>query len=182
MKIEELFIENAVQRMKEIIQSKTEIVVYGVPTVPYILTGATNIEGKDFEFDGKTKVLSLPNIGGTLIMSEGDLDIGHFKLGFNNFNERFGKELLEYLSKKNIKCEWVGNDLIVDSKYKVASYSSVMYDGLLYSAFHISVNIHLDIIKKVCKKEMVKIPRGLSDYGITTEELKKLLFNFVDKE
>ena len=35
------------------------------------------------------------------------------------------------------------------------------------------VNVDLEAIKNACKKPMVKVPKALSEYGITTEEMVK---------
>ena len=42
----------------------------------------------------------------------------------------------------------------------------------------ISMNVNLDHIKAICKKPMEKVPKGLSEYGITTEEVEKMFVAF----
>ena len=61
--------------------------------------------------------------------------------------------------------------MLVDGIYKVASYSSRRFGDLLFSAFHISYEVNLDLIMKICTKPMEKTPKGLNEYEITEQEL-----------
>ena len=40
-----------------------------------------------------------------------------------------------------------------------------------YELVQISINQDLEVIKNVCLKPMVKVPKGLGEYGVTTEEI-----------
>lgn len=40
------------------------------------------------------------------------------------------------------------------------------------------MNVDLEDIKKICKKPMKKVPKGLSEYGITTEEVEQMFLEF----
>lgn len=51
-------------------------------------------------------------------------------------------------------------------------------EGQCYTAGFISMNVNLDHIKAICKKPMEKVPKGLSEYGITTEEVEKMFVAF----
>ena len=44
------------------------------------------------------------------------------------------------------------------------------------------INTKLEDIKKICTKPMVKVPKGLSEYGITTEEVKEWFLDFCKKD
>ena len=114
-----------------------------------------------------------------LFLSKGDFEIGLFSKDIENqFHVQFADTLKQYLINNNIDCEYQGNDLIVDGIYKVASYSTRRYGDILFTAFHIAINVNLEMIKKVCTKPMVKIPKGLSEYGIETFIIKKMFLNF----
>jgi hypothetical protein len=45
------------------------------------------------------------------------------------------------------------------------------YGRIDFSSAALSINIDLDHIKAICRKSMNKVPKGLSEYGITTEEV-----------
>lgn len=116
------------------------------------------------------------NFGGTIVAFPNDIDIGILKKdGFD-----LGKNILiflkEKLSKYIVNLEIIGNDLLVDNKYKVVSFASTNAgDNYIYTVVHISLNPNVEIISKVCTKEMKKIPKGLSDYGLTTELIEEIL-------
>ena len=55
--------------------------------------------------------------------------------------------------------------------YKVASGCECMEGDFLYMGYQISIYQDIEIIKHACNKPMIKIPKALSEYGITTEEM-----------
>ena len=74
-------------------------------------------------------------------------------------------------------------DFIVDGKYKVASCSSINAgDNFIYTGFHFSVNVNLEHIKNICQKPMVKIPKGLSDYGVTSNQIVEFLSSLLKEK
>ena len=89
------------------------------------------------------------------------------------FCDNFSKALCEYFRSKGINSvRQDNNDVLVDG-YKVASGAEVdLPNGFRYAGYQISINQDLDTIKRVCKKPMVKVPKALSEYGITTDEMK----------
>lgn len=87
-------------------------------------------------------------------------------------------DLCGYLKQKGLNATRSNNDVLIDG-FKVASGCGVnippdykwAYDGA-----QISIYQDLDVIKNVCLKPMVKVPKALSDYGITTNEM----LDFID--
>ena len=90
------------------------------------------------------------------------------------FRQTFMCKLKNYLTDKGLNCKIAENDLLVDG-YKCGSYMSRNIDGVIYTAIHISINMDVDLIKSICTKPMVKIPKGLSEFGITTDEIKNFI-------
>lgn len=41
---------------------------------------------------------------------------------------------------------------------------------------------NLDHIKQICKKPMKKVPKGLSEYGITTAEIEQMFLDFCNNK
>ena len=62
------------------------------------------------------------------------------------------------------------NDVLIDG-YKVASGCDTNVDGWAYMGYQISINQDIETIKHACNKPMVKVPKGLGEYGITTKEM-----------
>ena len=81
----------------------------------------------------------------------------------------------DYLKQKglnSVRCD--NNDVLVDN-FKVASGAeAILPTGLLYICYQISINQDLEVIKYACTKPMIKVPKALSEYGITTEEIEKI--------
>lgn len=111
------------------------------------------------------------------------IDIKRRLEGGECLSDRFAKALCEYLKNKgldSVRCD--NNDVLVDD-YKVASGAeTVLPNGLNYMGFQISISQDLEAIRKICKKPMLKVPKALSEYGITTEEIVKLCEDYWTKE
>jgi hypothetical protein len=85
--------------------------------------------------------------------------------------DTFSKALAQYFKGKGLesaRCD--NNDVLVDG-YKVASGCETIHNGFNYMGYQISLYQDLETIKNVCNKPMVKIPKALSEYGITTDEM-----------
>lgn len=114
--------------------------------------------------------------GGAIVWSAGNVGIAFV---YNNrmrggfVLSQFLPDLSRYLFQKGLSVTMDRNDVIVDG-YKVASAAGYNFGEKYhwtYEGLQISINQDIDTIKKVCKKPMVKVPKGLSEYGITTEEM-----------
>ena len=114
--------------------------------------------------------------GGTIVCAKGNVCIG-----FIYDNRKYKKimlaemlnELAAYFRSCGLSATRNRNDILVDG-YKVASGMAVNLSPdyrWTSEAAQISVNQEIDLIKKICTKPMEKEPKGLSEYGITTEEI-----------
>ena len=178
MKIDILTNINYVERIKQGIINKEEVFLYGCTQYPVVLKGQGDID-EQYCKNNNIEIYSSFNAGGTIIMDKGDIDIVILKEKGWDIGKYLGEQILQYLQAKAINVSLEGNDILVDGIYKVASYSSInLGDAInpyIYTAGHISINPNLEMIKCICKKEMVKIPKGLGEYGITTEEMVALV-------
>ena len=119
--------------------------------------------------------------GGTIIGNKGDMAFAHFgKIG-NGWCERFIAYFIDWLKAKGLNVVYENNDILVDG-YKVCGVCITRYGRIDYTAGFIGVNTNLDHIKAICKKPMRKIPKGLSEYGITTEEVEQMFLSFCEEE
>lgn len=177
MEIVQLTAQNIMEGFAEIISNKKECFVYGIPDNNYVFTGTTNMCNCEYCEEQGIRLLPIPNEGGVIVLSEGDVEIGIFKYNGWNICEKYMRKLCEHLKERIPSIDYEGNDLIIDGKYKCAGSSSRNLDynsPYIYTAVHISLSVDLNLIDHICQKEMKKIPKGLSDYGFTTEEIVEI--------
>lgn len=117
------------------------------------------------------------NNGGTILASVGDIMFSHVDEPENGWIFRFAVHFVDWLKGKGLNAEYVKNDVLVDG-YKVCGLCITRYGRIDFSSGIISMNVNLDHIKAICKKPMEKVPKGLSEYGITTEEVEKMFVAF----
>ena len=127
------------------------------------------------------EVVETYNNGSAVVHSKGDLLFGHFGEPDNGWYDRFIAYFVEWLKCKGLNAEYVKNDIVVDG-YKVCGMAITRHGRIDYTGGFISMNVNLDHIKAICKKPMEKIPKGLSEYGITTEEVEKMFIAFCKKQ
>ena len=155
--------------LPQLIQNHNEtVVVYSDETC--ILQGENS-----FNYIEGVKIYKTHDFGGTIVNFEGDLCVGNYQYMVFDYGEKFMKKFTEFLVSKGLNATFTGNDILIDDKFKVASYMSQNIGGTIYTAIHISINMDLDLISKVCIKQINKIPTGLTEYGITTDMVKKWL-------
>lgn len=117
------------------------------------------------------------NNGGTILASVGDIMFSHVAEPQNGWIFRFADHFVDWLKAKGLSAEYVKNDVLVDG-YKVCGLCVTTYGRIDFSSGIISMSVNLDHIKAICKKPMEKVPKGLSDYGITSEEVEKMFIAF----
>lgn len=115
--------------------------------------------------------------GGTIVGNKGDIAFAHFSYHDNGWMEIFIEHFLDWLKGKGLNAVYESNDILVDG-YKVCGMCVTRYGRIDYTAGFISLNANLDHIKAICKKPMQKVPKGLSEYGITTEEVEQMFLKF----
>lgn len=180
MNMRELKIENLQEELNTIINDKKECFVYCVPNGNYVFRDRKSELNETYCKEHGITIIDAHSMGGAIVMSKGDIEVGIFRHnGWGDLN-KFGEALASYLATKIDNVKFVDNDIIVDDIYKCAGAYSVnltgrMEDNFILSACHISINMNLELIKNVCTKPMTKTPKGLSDYGITTEEIIKFI-------
>lgn len=139
-----------------------------------VLKGADELN-EEYCNNNNLNIYKTHQFGGTIINFENDLCVADYQPAHNNFGMRIMEGIKDYLASKDIHSIINENDVLIEGKYKVASYMSTFINGCLYTAIHISIDMNLEIIKNICTKPMKKIPKGLSEYGITQNEMKNLI-------
>lgn len=121
------------------------------------------------------------NNGGTILANKGDIIFSHLDSPGNGWLDKFATYFVDRLRTKGLNADHTDNDILVDG-YKVCGLCITSYGRIDFSSAIISLNINLEHIKAICKKPMVKVPKGLSDYGITTEEVEEMFLEFCKKD
>lgn len=163
------------------IRSGTHCIAYGIQDSPVVLTHRkTQVDEEVCKALGYT-VYEAFNNGGTILTEAGDFEIGHWYVPENGWCKRFANYFADWLKAKGLNAEYIDNDILVDD-CKVCGTCITRYGRIDYTGIHIGINTNLDHIKAICRKPMKKVPKGLSDYGITTEEVEEMFLNFCKGE
>ena len=140
----------------------------------YVVAGSDNPPRYDYIQEHNIDMFHITTAGGTIVVSEGDIGIGIFDDVdvVNSYLSNLKESVVSYLRELNLNVTDEDNDILIDG-FKVASYSSKAINGSRYAfgVFQFSVNVDLELINNICTKPMRKIPKGLSEYGITTDEI-----------
>lgn len=123
--------------------------------------------------------------GGTIVHFEGNIALVWI---YNN--QKYHKFMLStmlqdianFLKEKGLNVELNHNDILIDG-YKVCSGHSYNLSPDFkwsYEAIQVSMNCDINLINNICKKQMTKVPKGLSDFGITTNEILTFIYNWLD--
>lgn len=121
------------------------------------------------------------NNAGTIVSNAGDVLVGHFAQPENGWYDRFIAYFIDWLRSKGLNAVYESNDILVDG-YKVCGMCITRYGRIDYTGGIISMNVNLDHIKAICRKPMKKVPKGLSEYGITTEEVEQMFLDFCEQD
>ena len=123
------------------------------------------------------EVLETYNNSSTIVLEKDTFLFGHFCPIDNGWYHRFIAYFVDWLKSKGLNAEFKDNDILVDG-YKVCGMAITRYGRIDYTAGFIDINTNVDHIKAICRKPMKKVPKGLSEYGITTEEIEKMFLDF----
>lgn len=144
--------------------------------------GIDNTPNLDYCIEHNIECIKYERRGGAFVINAGDLGFANVSVGFNDIGSNLEKEFVEYLIAKNINAVASGNDILVDG-YKCFGFATnYLADyGKLLTTCHFTLSVNIDLIKAICTKPMVKVPKGLADYGITQQEVIEFITKFVKK-
>lgn len=127
------------------------------------------------------EVVESYNNGGTILANKGDIIFSHLDKPENGWLFRFADYFVDWLKGKGLNAEYADNDILVDG-YKVCGLCITRYGRIDFSSAYIGINTNLEHIKAICRKPMVKVPKGLSEYGITSEEVEQMFLDFCEHD
>ena len=157
------------------VQRQIENAIYCIYEKNYVVEGIETPPNYEYINEHNIEILNIQTMGGTIVVSEGDIGFGLTRstnTETNRFLEQAKNNLISVLERHNCVVNVIDNDILVDG-FKVASYCSKILGNVCLGVFQLSVNVNLDLIQHISNKPMVKTPKGLSEFGITTEELEQ---------
>jgi len=114
--------------------------------------------------------------GGTFIINKGD--VGFIFCSHDDEATQLCikavSKFLSFMKSKGIEIVQDNNDFLIDG-YKVCGFTHACVEKCILYAMSFNFNVDLDLIKSICTKPMIKIPKSLADYGITQEEIINLI-------
>lgn len=175
--------QDAVSTITDFISKQKFGVAYCMHDMKSVLAAEKNGVDEELCNEMGYEILETRHTGGLVVVNEGDVSVIHFGEIGNDWMRRFALHLIERYKEKGLNATFDGNDILVDG-YKISGLSATPYGHIQYSTIHIGINTNLDHIKAICRKPMQKVPKGLSEWGITTEEVEEMFLEFCgqDKE
>lgn len=177
MMTREISSQNWVKEVDDYIKSGTHGILWSIQDRPVVLIYRKGQVDESVCDEMGYNIYELFYNGGTIISNGGDVGMAHFGEVNNDWCKRFAEHFTKWLKNKGLNAEITKNDILVDG-YKVVAMCVTRYGRIDYTCIHIGINTDIEAIKRICKKPMVKVPKGLSEYGITTEEVKEMFLDF----
>lgn len=169
------------ERVTYYIRSGAHCIAYGIQDSPVALTHRRTQVDEAVCTELGYAVYESFNNGGTILTEAGDFEIGHWYVPENGWCQRFAEYFVDWLKAKGLNAVYTDNDVLIDD-CKVCGTCVTRYGRIDYTGIHIGINTNLDHIKAICRKPMKKVPKGLSEYGITTEEVEQMFLEFCKKD
>lgn len=170
-------LDETYKNLDKILSSKENITYIGTSENTQVSYGFDEQINIDYCNEHNIKAYQMRRDGGCIVLSKGNIGVLSLtSVDGGWIRENIITKIVEYLVSKGINAVKDNNDVLVDG-YKVASGSEMRVEtnmDMIYSSYEISINVDLEAIQNICTKPMVKIPKGLSEFGVTTEEMVAL--------
>lgn len=164
--------QEAIQWEQEHLQNKTEglcILFHDKTMVQLGNPSSYDIEAiNEYDFT----VWQSAHKAGTIVCFPGDISFYYITKDANQLGKGVIDKAISYLKSLDLPDVELHNNDILISGHKVASWAEIRLPcGMVQSLAHFSINVDVEVIKKVCTKNVCKNPGSLSEYGVTTEML-----------
>jgi len=170
--IKEVDSSNLMVEISTAIQDETNTLILMKPEKSVVYNGNAEFN-EDYCKENNIKVFPLGYSGGTIVTTKNDLGIvfvldkkGLLRYVVKKINDwislNFSNSNIYVISKNH-------NDILVDG-YKILGCAENKKGEMYASYYQVSFDVDLDLIGNICTKDMVKTPKGLSDFGNKTRE------------
>ena len=164
----------------KVLINRKKCMIYSEADLPFICAPRKGVVDEQLCYDLGYRVYEMLHGGGVIVVEPGDIDIAHFGDNDNTFRHEFATDFAKWLRSNGLNPIYEDNDILVDG-YKVCGIGMRRHGDIDYTTIHIGINTNLEHIKLICKKPMNKVPKGLSEYGITTEEVEAWFLDFAER-
>lgn len=170
LKIEEIVIGDFPTKLPQVI-SNGENVWFNVRSEKHWAFVGAEYYDEQFCIDNDISILSLNYGGGTIVTTDKDFCLA-IPIKIPGLLSKFQKIVSNSLINLGVENEISGNDILIQGNKVCGCAQSNLGEYTGYY-FQVSFQVDLDLIKGVCKKESVKIPKGINDFypNITREDL-----------
>lgn len=173
---QQIDVNNAKNRLQEMLQDQGSYVYYVVYDQPSIIIGNRGGVNEKKAQELGLDIINIYHEGSAIVSNIGDVDIAIVS-SFEQakaIQDRFIELLQQYLTDNGYENKMWGNDLLVNDK-KCFSYGSRIYQNVLYVTMHVSIKNSSNIISQVCLKPCIKQPGGLSFTGLDSDKVIDML-------
>lgn len=137
----------------------------------YVLVGKYQDVNFDFCKENSIEIINIQHNGGSVVLTESAIGFAHIGNDFDNkISNMIISDFVNFLRSKRLDAIYDGNDILVEG-YKTSSSAKTIINNKTYFVFQVSLNNDVELIKNICTKPMNKIPKSLSDFGVTREEV-----------
>lgn len=180
MKIIKTTFDEVTDLVANILVQQKETCVYCISDENCAIVGSNGGSNLNAIENLNVRLIQINHEGGTIVASPGDVQIGIFTEGYvgDIYRDLIISKIITKLKENGHNPQLVQNDLLINGK-KVLGFGSRMFGNILYTAIQISIDINIDLIQSICSKQMIKIPDGLKNYGITTQDIIDILFDTI---
>lgn len=159
------------------LKNKIEDCFYGVWEQSSIHYGEDKDFNKDVAYERLLNQYKVRRSGGAIVAQPGDVCCVFLNNDSSDFMSQLKLFIKQKLEERNIKITTDKNDLLIDDK-KFFGDIREKFGNFYFYGCHISLSVDLETIQKVCLKPMEKVPVGLSEYGISTQDVENWLNEF----
>lgn len=137
----------------------------------YVLVGEQNDVDREFCQKNDIEIIDIKHRGGTIVLDKTAIGFAHIGRDIDNvFSNKMMFDFVVFLIEKGLDAVLCDNDILIDG-YKVASAGKTSFGNETYFTFQFSLKNDRELIEQICTKPMVKVPKGLSDFGLTREDI-----------
>lgn len=159
--------QNDIQSYIQVGLQNAECVLYGIYDRTFVWLCKDKKYDKEYIESHNIEYKEIDGDGSAIVCSAGDIDLGIF--GSENFCNTQFQKISELISSKITNGKLLNNDFMYGTG-KYGSATKIDFGNVKYIGIHISNYVNNELIDKICKKTMFKMPSQL-DNKVTEQDI-----------